>query len=72
MCQYGYGPTFGGGHDMYIPNDSKTSNAGYCNFGHSYNTNGKCQASSQQAYTYFSGSPSGYNTRYVEWEVFEL
>ena len=30
-----YGPTFGGGHDIYVPDNSKYNN-GYTNFGHTY------------------------------------
>ena len=31
----GYGPTFGGGHDIYVPNHSNSTN-GYSNTPHSY------------------------------------
>ena len=32
----GYGPTFGGGHDLHISNDSHTNQNSYTNFGHTY------------------------------------
>jgi len=38
-CTYqssGYGPTYGGGHDLYICNNCNTSNSSYSNFGHTF------------------------------------
>lgn len=32
----GYGPTFGGGHDLYIRSDGNTKTGSYTNFGHTY------------------------------------
>lgn len=32
----GYGPTFGGGHDLYIANGCSGSTSNYCNFPYSY------------------------------------
>jgi hypothetical protein len=32
----GYGPTFGGGHDLHICTNSNTSNGSYSNLGISY------------------------------------
>ena len=40
-----YGPTFGGGHDFYIVNNSNVSGSSYTNIGHSY---------SHPSYTYGS------------------
>ena len=34
----GYGPTFGGGHDMYLANGCKSNTASYSNLQHSYAT----------------------------------
>lgn len=31
-----YGPTFGGGHDIYISDNSSSNNSSYCSFPHSY------------------------------------
>ncbi len=33
----GYGPIFGGGHDIHIQNQSNTNIGSYSNFGYSYN-----------------------------------
>lgn len=33
----GYGPTFGGGHDIYITNAADTNRTSYFNVPHSYN-----------------------------------
>lgn len=35
-CNPLYGPTFGGGHDLYVSNNSKTSAASFCNFPSEY------------------------------------
>ena len=32
----GYGPTFGGGHDIYIASGAGSSTSSYCNMGHTY------------------------------------
>ena len=32
----GYGPTFGGGHDLYVANNAVGSTASYANLGHTY------------------------------------
>jgi len=36
----GYGPTFGGGHDLYIVNNALSSTSSYTNGGHSYQFQG--------------------------------
>jgi hypothetical protein len=36
-CNSSYGPTFGGGHDIYICSDSNSCAGSYSNLGHSYN-----------------------------------
>ena len=71
--QAGYGPTFGGGHDFYISDNSHiNNNASYFNFGHSYNNNGK-YATGQASYAAFSGSTTGqFYAKVKEWEVFEV
>ena len=35
-CNGSYGPTFGGGHDIYIANNSNTETTSYSSLGHSY------------------------------------
>ena len=32
----GYGPTFGGGHDIYISNNANAGTSSYTNLGHTY------------------------------------
>jgi hypothetical protein len=32
----GYGPTFGGGHDIYISNNANAGTSSYANLGHAY------------------------------------
>jgi hypothetical protein len=34
----GYGPTFGGGHDIYISNNANANTYSYTNLGHTYQT----------------------------------
>jgi hypothetical protein len=36
FCDSGYGPTFGGGHDLHIATNANTSDASYHNIGHTY------------------------------------
>ena len=33
----GYGPTFGGGYDLYVANNAGSNTESYSNFGHQYN-----------------------------------
>ena len=35
-CNPSYGPTFGGGHDIYVSSNANTTNGSYSNLGHSY------------------------------------
>jgi hypothetical protein len=35
-CNSSYGPTFGGGHDIFVSDSSNTNANSYSNFGHSY------------------------------------
>ena len=59
-CNPSYGPTFGGGHDLYISDKSNTSNGSNGNIGHSFN-NGTLTYNTQQAYTAWTGQTSGSN-----------
>ena len=36
FCNSGYGPTFGGGHDLYIGNEANEVENSASNLGHSY------------------------------------
>jgi len=62
----GYGPTFGGGHDLYICSGSNSTNSSYTNLGHSYSLTGFTY-SSTQIQSYLAGS---YNFTTSEIEVF--
>ena len=35
-CYSGYGPIFGGGHDLYICNNAQVNQSSYSTFGHTY------------------------------------
>jgi len=35
-CSNGYGPTFGGGHNIYLCDNCDSTNSSYCNFSDSY------------------------------------
>jgi hypothetical protein len=59
-----YGPTFGGGHDIYICPQCSTSNQNYANFGHSYEN-----GTGLDGTTFLAGS---YHFTVQELEVFEL
>eukprot|EP01080_Neovahlkampfia_damariscottae_P003599 gene3599-6334_t len=61
-----YGPTFGSGHDLYICNNSNTTNSSYSNYPYSYNTP-KDFTGTQN--TFLAGS---YNFKTIEIEVFGL
>ena len=58
-----YGPTFGGGHDLYISNDANINTKSYSNLGRSY----ECPPGQQN--TFLTGSNNFTVTNY---EVFEL
>eukprot|EP01080_Neovahlkampfia_damariscottae_P002757 gene2757-4165_t len=63
-----YGPTFGGGHDLYICSNSNTLNQSYSNLGHSYSLPGYTYGT-QQIKNYLAGS---YNFTISEIEVYSL
>jgi hypothetical protein len=63
-----YGPTFGGGHDIYIADKCNANSSSYSNFPTNFNYNGQ-YTNGQASYTAFSG---GYNYRVVEYEVFRV
>ena len=69
-----YGPTFGGGHDFYIAENSANSvNTSYFNLGHSYNCNGKYANGSAETHKAFTGTEAGnYYAKITEWEVYQL
>jgi hypothetical protein len=63
-----YGPTWGGGHDLYIVSNSNTSTGSYSNLGYSYRFVGGAYGSTD-AKNYFAGS---YNFKTTEIEVFTM
>jgi hypothetical protein len=68
-----YGPTFGGGHDLYISDNSATAeNASYSKIGHSYNLNGKFITNQFATASEFTGSTTTHFVKFNEWEVFQV
>jgi len=57
-CNSAYGPTWGGGHDLYINLDSPTSS--YSNLGHSYDIPSGYSQGSNSSGTFLVGSYSGW------------
>jgi len=63
-----YGPTFGGGHDFMICNNSNTTNSSYSNFGYSYTiTSTGYVYGNTQAQSFLAGS---YNFKTLDVEVY--
>lgn len=63
----GYGPTFGGGHDIYIANSAGSNRNSYCNLGHSYVQPAGYIYSASDTKSLLAGS---YNFQPQELEVF--
>jgi hypothetical protein len=64
-----YGPTFGGGHDIYVSDSSNTNENSFSNFGHSYQLPKIITYGSTEARNYLAGS---YNWRTTEIEVYQV
>jgi len=64
----GYGPTWGGGHDLYVCNNPNTTNSSYSNLGHSYSCKGLVYGSNEIK-NYLAGS---YNFTLTEIETYAL
>ena len=60
---FGFGPTFGGGHDIHICNNANTIMNSYSHLGNSYQ-----HPQPNQGYSYLAGS---YNFQLSEIEVYE-
>jgi hypothetical protein len=60
----GYGPTFGGGHDICIHNQSNTNIGSYSNFGNSYNL--------PNGYTYNGNAKDFLAGSYNQWTTTEI
>jgi len=64
-CSSDYGPTFGGGHDIYIASFANTNTGNYCNFPSSYqDTTGRGNAT-------FTGQRNGWTVSDIEVFGFE-
>ena len=62
-CNNGYGPTFGGGHDLHVSGNTNTNASSRSNLGHSY----QCPPGQQN--TFFIG---GIYFTVTDYEVFGL
>ena len=67
-CQATYGPTFGGGHDLYIANNSNSTTASYSNLGKRY-AFALLSYRSTEAKSFLAGS---FQFQTSEIEVFQL
>ena len=65
----GYGPTFGGGHDINIKNNAHTSTSSYSNFGHVYRPPSGYSYNQANTKALLAGS---YNFKPSEIEVYYL
>ena len=63
FCDSSCGPTFGGGHDLYISNDANTSGSSKSSLGYSY------QLPTGQQRTFFTGAK---NFNVTDYEVFGI
>ena len=61
-----YGPTFGGGHDIYISSDYTNNNNSYSNFPYSY------QDTLGKGYSIFTGDNNSSSFKLKEMEIFKL
>ena len=67
-----YGPTFGGGHDIYLSDKCNENNGSYTNFPHSYNLASNPYTNNQASHTAFCGAASGKNFKVIEYEVYKV
>ena len=51
-----YGPTFGGGHDIYVNNYASSNSASYSNLGHTYSPPSGYSYDSTFARTFLAGT----------------
>ena len=55
-CGSGYGPTFGGGHDIYISNYASSNSNSFSNLGHTYSPPSGYSYGSTFARTFLAGT----------------
>lgn len=67
-CNMSHGPRFGGGHDIFISDNSNVSNKNFSNFGYDYVLD-EYPYESEQANSFLAGS---WNFTVEEIEVFQL
>ena len=70
-CTDTFGPTFGGGHDLYISDKCNENKNSYSRFPTSYNSS-KVYKQTQESYTAFCGSKNGINFKVTEYEVYRV
>jgi hypothetical protein len=66
----GYGPAFGGGHDIHVRDSSNVYTGSYTNFGHSYSLPAGYAYGQSNTKSYLAGSYNSWLT--TEIEVFQL
>ena len=72
-CHSNFGPTFGGGYDIYISDRCNETNDSYAYFPSRYNRPGVKQLQrNQETYRQFVGEEEGYNMQIEEYEVFKV
>jgi hypothetical protein len=64
FCYASYGPTFGGGHDLYVANCANSTTSSHNYLGNTYQL-----PQGQSAQTFFTGS---HNFQAVEVEVYQV
>ena len=65
-----YGPTFGGGHDLYLCNQSNINTGSYSNFGHSYELPDGFVYATEDAKNFIAGNYNQWLT--TEIEVYQI
>ena len=69
-CDNRYGPTFGGGHDLYLSDNCNTNNDSFSNFPFTYNLEGPVKyTKNQEDYATFTGK---YRFKVTDYEVFKI
>ena len=65
-CSSGYGPTFGGGHDIRISNYASSNSNSYSNLGYNYSPPSGYSYSSTFAQTFLAGTYYNFTPDEVE------
>ena len=65
-----YGPTFGGGHDIYVANYASSNGASYTNLGHTYSAPSGYSYGNSFSYTFLHGQSNTNNFTPDEIETF--